>query len=58
MDAHLEMGESNITFEDVERAAKENGRSVEETFQIMDKTRDRDRTEHPQEYEAVAQAQR
>ena len=58
MDAHLEMGESNITFEDVERAAKENGRSVEETFQIMDKTRDRDRTEHPQEYEALAQAQR
>ena len=58
MDAHLEMGESNITYEDVERAAKENGRSVEETFQIMDKTRDRDRTEHPQEYEALAQAQR
>ena len=34
MDAHLEMGESNITYEDVERAAKENGRSVAETFEI------------------------
>jgi len=25
MDAHLEMGESNITFEDIKRAADENG---------------------------------
>ena len=50
MDAHLEMGEANITYEDVERAARENGRSVAETFEIMDKTRERDRTKHPQEY--------
>ncbi|HLX34313.1 MAG TPA: hypothetical protein VKR30_03620 [Candidatus Limnocylindrales bacterium] len=52
MDAHLEMGESNITYEDVERAARENGRSVAETLAIMDKTRDRDRNQHPQEYAA------
>jgi hypothetical protein len=58
MDAHLEMGESNITFEDVERAAKENGRSVAETFEIMDKTRDRDRSEHPQEYAAASETRR
>jgi len=50
MDAHLDMGESNIRYEDVERAAKENGRSVAETFEIMDRTRERDRVEHPQEY--------
>ena len=50
MDAHLEMGESNIRYEDVERAAKENGKSVAETFEIMDKTRERDRANHPQEY--------
>jgi len=50
MDAHLEMGDTNIRYEDVERAAKENGRSVAETFEIMDRTRERDRSQHPQEY--------
>ena len=38
MDAHLEMGENNITYEDLKRAADENGRSVEETLQIFDRT--------------------
>ena len=52
MDAHRQMGESDITYEDVERAAKANGRTVSETFEIMDKTRQRDRTAHPQEYAA------
>jgi len=28
MDAHREMGASNITYEDVKRAAEENGNSV------------------------------
>ncbi|HEX8025768.1 MAG TPA: hypothetical protein VF484_06165 [Candidatus Limnocylindrales bacterium] len=50
MDAHLEMGEKNITYEDVEAAAKENGRSVEETFAILEKTKARDEQAHPQEY--------
>jgi hypothetical protein len=50
MDAHLEMGESNIRYEDVERAAKENDRSVAETLHIMDKTLERDRSQHPNEY--------
>jgi hypothetical protein len=54
MDAHLEMGESNITYEDVKRAANENGRSVAETLDIMERTEARDRQEHPQEYAAVA----
>jgi hypothetical protein len=52
MDAHLEMGESNITYEDVERAAKENGKSVEETFRTITATVDKDRSGHPQEYGA------
>ena len=35
MDAHREMGEANITYEDVERAAKENGNSVLATFELI-----------------------
>ena len=50
MDAHKEMGESNIRYEDLERAADENGRSVAETLDIMARTEARDRGEHPQEY--------
>jgi hypothetical protein len=49
-DAHLEMGEANITYEDLKRAADENGRSVADTIQIMDRTEDKDRKEHSQEY--------
>jgi hypothetical protein len=54
MDAHLEMGEANITYEDIKRAADENGRSVEETLQIFDRTEHMDRREHPQEYAQAA----
>jgi len=50
MDAHLEMGESNIRYEDVKRAADENGRSVAETLDIMKRTEAKDRGDHPQEY--------
>jgi hypothetical protein len=56
MDAHLEMGESNITYEDLKRAADENGRSVAETLDIMERTKSRDRQEHPQEYAETARA--
>ena len=52
MDAHREMGESNITYEDVERAAKETGTSVESTFETINATLDKDRSEHPREYQA------
>jgi hypothetical protein len=52
MDAHREMGESNITYEDVERAAKENGNSVAKTFEVVTATVDKDRSEHVQEYQA------
>jgi hypothetical protein len=50
MDAHLEMGESNITYEDIKRAADENGRSVAETLDIMERTKAKDRQEHTEEY--------
>jgi hypothetical protein len=56
MDAHLEMGESNITFEDIKRAADENGRSVAETLDIMERTKAKDLEEHPREYDVPAAA--
>ena len=49
MDAHREMSEADITYEDIKRAADENGRSVDETLQIFDKTEAKDRGEHPQD---------
>jgi len=51
MDAHLEMGSSNITYEDVKAAADENGRTVAETLDIVDRTVAKDRADHAQEYE-------
>lgn len=50
MDAHLEMGERNITYEDVKAAADENGRSVRETLDILQRTVDGDRADHAEEY--------
>ena len=50
MDAHLEMGSSNITYEDVKAAADENGRTVAETLDIVDRTVANDRADHAQEY--------
>ena len=55
MDAHLEMGEANVTYEDLKKAADENGRSVAETLDIMERTKAKDRADHPQEYEVPAQ---
>jgi len=50
MQAHLEMGENNVRYEDVKAAAEENGRSVAETFDIMDRTVAKDREDHAEEY--------
>ena len=50
MDAHLEMGAKNITYEDLKAAADENGRSVGETLEIWQRTLDGDRTDHADEY--------
>ena len=52
MQAHLEMGEANITYEDVKRAADENGRTVKETLDLIAMTAQEDRSDHPQEYSA------
>ena len=54
MDAHLEMGEANITYEDIKAAADENGRSVAETLDIMERTKAADRAKHQDEYEVPA----
>lgn len=48
--AHLEMGQHNIVYEDVQRAAAENGRTVSETLEIIARTADTDRSDHPNEY--------
>ncbi len=56
MDAHLEMGESNITYEDIKRAADENGRSVAETLDIMERTEAKDREQHAKEYAQAGQS--
>ena len=50
MDAHLEMWSANIRYEDVKAAADENGRTVAETLDIMDRTVAKDRADHAQEY--------
>jgi hypothetical protein len=50
MDAHREMGESNLTYDDIKRAADENGRSVADTLDIMERTEAKDRQQHAQEY--------
>ena len=52
MQAHLEMGEANITYEDVKRAADENGKTVDETLDIITRTAQVDRGDHPEEYSA------
>jgi len=50
------MGKDNITYEDVQRAAESNGRSVAETFDIMQRTENTDRERHPNEYAKQASA--
>lgn len=50
MDAHLEMGRLNFTYEDLKAAADENGNSVAKTLDIFERTVAKDRGEHPAEY--------
>ena len=50
MDAHLEVGEKDIRYEDIAAAAEQNGRSVAETMDIVERTIAKDRKDHPQEY--------
>jgi hypothetical protein len=50
MDAHQEMGEHNFTYEDLKAAADENGKSVAETLEIINRTAAKDKEGHAQEY--------
>jgi hypothetical protein len=50
MQAHLEMGRSNIRYEDVKAAADENGNTVAETLDIIERTVAQDRSEHSEEW--------
>jgi hypothetical protein len=49
MKAHLEMGD-NVTYEDLERMADANGKSVAETLEIIRRTAEIDRADHAHEY--------
>jgi hypothetical protein len=42
----------NITYEDVKRAAEANGTTVEKALENIQRTAQKDRGEHPQEYAA------
>jgi hypothetical protein len=50
MDAHLVMGEKNVTYEDLKAAADENGNSVAETLDIVNRTAAKDKEDHAEEY--------
>ena len=50
MDAHLEMGSHNLRYEDLKAAADENGRTVAEILETIDRTVEKDRGEHAEEY--------
>ncbi len=50
MQAHLEMGQSNIRYEDLKAAADENGKTVDETLEIVKRTVEIDRGDHSSEY--------
>ena len=50
MQAHLDMGEQHIRYEDLKAAADASGKTVAETIDIMERTLDIDRGDHAQEY--------
>ena len=52
MEAHRVMGD-NVTYEDLKRIAQGNGKSVDETLDVIRRTAEIDRAEHEQEYEAT-----
>ena len=57
MKAHLEMGD-NIRYEDMKRIADGNGKTVDETLDIVRRTVEIDRRDHEQEYAASADRNR
>ena len=56
MQAHKEMGQHNVTYEDLKRTADENGMTVDETLRTIEATAAKDRADHSSEYEGSATA--
>jgi hypothetical protein len=58
MQAHDDMGKpgTNITYEDVKKAADANGVTVEATLAMIARTSDKDRKDHPAEYDVAGAA--
>ena len=56
MRAHDDMGrpDVNITYETIKRAADANRMSVEQALANIAKTADKDRADHPSEYQPAA----
>jgi hypothetical protein len=52
MQAHDDMGQPdvNLTYEDVKAAADANGKTIDETLDMIARTVAKDRTDHPAEY--------
>jgi hypothetical protein len=50
MMAHKEMTDADFTYEDVKRAADQNGTSVDQVLATIAKTVEKDRGEHMLEY--------
>jgi hypothetical protein len=46
----------NVTYEDLKRMADGNGKTVDETLDIVKRTADIDRTKHGAEYSGAAKA--
>jgi hypothetical protein len=52
MDAHKDMGEENIDYDDLKAAAEANGNSMAETLDIWQRTLSKDQGAHSDEYGA------
>jgi hypothetical protein len=50
MQAHKVMTDADITYEDVKKAADQNGVTVDQILETIGRTADKDRLEHPAEY--------
>ena len=48
------MGQSNFTYEDLKAPADENGKSVAETLEVMNRAAARDKETHAHEYAPVS----
>lgn len=50
MQAHKVMTDADITYEDVKKAADQNGVTVDQVLETIGRTADKDRLEHSSEY--------